>query len=178
MFNRISCILLVTAFSLLFPCVAQASAADGTTMARQGIVRCGGNNITRLSGSEIQITFFVLHNFNRSDPITIDWMRVFRANGTVMFDSRHTGLPLSGNGILGPTKNILGPNQTANFGTNTFLPDLISDPTVRPLQMELKWSSDVPVLTLDVSSHRVTRGVSPAEERARASAACRTIFLK
>ena len=64
---------------------AEAARGEGAATARQAVVRCGGSNFLRLAGSEVQYTSWVFRNFDASNDITIDRMRVFDANGAVHF---------------------------------------------------------------------------------------------
>ena len=174
-------ILLATIFSLTFLGATQAQQSEGATTARLGVVRCGGNNFLRLGDTEIHFTFYHLRNFDSTNPITIDRMRFFDANGTVLADSAVLGLPVSFDGKLGPANNTLHPNQTAQFKSDDFLPFLPQ--TNRPIQLEIEWSSSKAALTLDVSVNSVSRQRDPATaavgaERSRSIRECRSIFLR
>lgn len=158
--------------------VAYADRSDGSDTAIRAVVRCGGNNFLRLGGSEIQFTSWVVRNFDGDQPITLDRMRVFDANGATLFDSATSGLPPSEEGSLGPANNVLGPNQTAQFNSNDFIP--FQAQQTRPIQLEVQWSAFRPALILDAITVRITRQRDPATgaqlaERARHAIQCRTI---
>lgn len=176
-----SCVLLTTIFSLGFASTTLADTAEGPLRAREGVVRCGGNNFLRLSGTEIQFAFYQLRNFDTTNSITIDRMRFFDATGAVLADSAVSGLPPSQNGILGPANNTLHPNQTALFDSSTFLANLPQ--TNRPIQLEIEWSSAGSALTLGVTVAHVSRERDPATgamgvQRSRSESECRSIFLR
>ena len=174
--------LLATIFSLSIVGATRADTSEGAATARQGVVRCGGTNFLRLNGAEIHSAHYILRNFDSTKPIVIERMRIFSASGGVLFDSADLGpLPVFQNGILGPTNNTLNPNQTANFFSESILPDLPQ--TNRPIQLEIEWSSNRAALTLDVSLVRISRQRDPANgnigaERSRSIRECRSIFLK
>lgn len=180
MFSNRIVVSLATVVSLTFTGTAFAASSDGSTMARQGIVRCGSNVFLRQGSTEINWTSHSLKNYDAVNPITIDRMRFFYADGTTLFDSSITGLPASENGVLGPANNILGPYQSANFSNYVFLPlNLTADK--RPLILEVAWSSAKPVLTLEVNATRIVRdfnfGVQGAD-RSRHAGSCRTVYAK
>ena len=158
-----------------------AAEIDGDVRARKGTVRCAGSNSVRLSGTEIQYASYNLRNLNGDAAITIERLTVFAATGEVLFDSDVSQLPQFPNGILGPTDNVLDPNQTANIDTTDFLPFLPDN--LRPLQVEFVWSAPKQVLALDASFIRVARQRDPATgqqlaERSRSNGSCRTIRLE
>ena len=171
--------LLIAAFSLGVAGTAQAERSEGTTTARKGVVRCGATNHLRQGGTEVHTTNLNLRNFDEA-PITIERLRVFDATGAVLFDTAGGGLPAASNGVLGPANNVLNPNQTAQFDTDSILDFLPNE--ARPLQAEVQWSASTPVLTLGVTATRLVRQRDPGTgqmqaERARDANACRNIFL-
>ena len=127
-------VLLIAVFWVGFAGAALADRGKGETTARQGVVKCGGNNFLRLGGTEIQFASYTLRNFDATQPIVVDRMRFFDANGNVLFDTAGGALPLAENGVLGPANSTLNPNQTAQFNTNDILPFLAQ--TDRPIQLE------------------------------------------
>ena len=84
----------------------------------------------------------------------------FDATGAVLLDTEATGFPTFDNGILGPSDQELGPNQTAQLSTLDVLPFLPN--SQRPLQLEIRWSAAERVPTLDVTVLRVARQWFPA----------------
>jgi hypothetical protein len=157
---------------------AHADRGEGAATARQGTIRCGGNNFLRLGGAEIQFASWVFRNFDSSQDITINRMRIFDATGAVLLDSAASTLPLSDEGNIGPGNNVLGPNQTTQFDSNTLIPFLAQ--TNRPVQLELQWSAAKAALTLDGITVRVSRQRDPSTgaqlaERGRHAVECRTI---
>ena len=158
-----------------------AANIDDDTKARQGVVRCGGNNFLRQSGAEIHFNSYSLRNLSSTTPITVERLKFFDAMGSVLFDSGTSGFPLFENEILGPSDNVLDPNQTAQLDTLGLMPFLPE--TQRPIQLEITWSAPERVLTLEVSGSRISRQRDPVTggllaERSRGSAGCRTIDLR
>ena len=152
---------LATIFSLTFAGATRAAKSEGEATARQGVVRCGGNNFLRLSNTEIHFTSYFLRNFDSTEPIIIDRMRFFDATGAILLDSAVSGLPRAQNGILlGGSDNTLNPNETARFDSDDILPFL--SPLNRPIQLEIEWSSNKAALTLDVSLAEISRERNPA----------------
>src|SRR5438552_1586773 len=98
-------ILLATIFSLTF--AGATRAGEGEATARQGVVRCIGNNFLRLGDTEIQFTSWTLHNFDSTNPIVIERVRIFNSRGEILGDSAAPGssLPDSDNGLLGSANN-------------------------------------------------------------------------
>jgi hypothetical protein len=167
-------------FALLGPSQAQNRDIDGDVRARNGTIRCGGSNFIRQSGTEIHFTFYNLRNVSATTPITIERLTFFDASGAVLFDSDASGFPAFRNGVLGPSDNVLDPNQTAQLDTADVLPFLPEDR--RPIQLEIVWSAPERVLILDAGHVRVGRGRDPAtgaqgQDRTRHSGGCRTIRL-
>ena len=179
---KASChVLLASLVSLTFAGAAQADRSEGSTTARSGVVRCGGNNFLRLSGTEIHFISYTMRNFDSGQPIIIERMRFFDATGAVLFDTAGGPLPPSDNGVLGPANNALNPNQTAQYSTDALLPFL--DQPQRPIQLEIEWSAARRVLTLDVIASRIVRQRDAATsaiqvERARSTTECRSILLQ
>jgi hypothetical protein len=157
-----------------------AANIDDDTKARQGVVRCGGNNDLRLGGTDIQYTASTLRNLSSTTPITVERLMFFDATGSVLFDSGTSGIPSFDNGILGPLDTVLDPNQIAQLDTVGLLPFLPA--MQRPIQLEIAWSAPERVLTLEVSGTRIARQRDPATgaqlaERSRSPSVCRTIDL-
>lgn len=176
-----SCVLLAAIATLGCAGVVQADRGEGAATARQGVIRCGGNNFLRLSGTEIHFTSYVFRNFDSTNPIVFERMRLFDATGALLFDSAFSGLPPSQEGLIGPANNVLFPNQTTQFDSSTIVPFLPQ--TNRPIQLELAWSSDRAALSLDAITVRISRQRDPATgavqtERGRHAVECRSIFLK
>jgi hypothetical protein len=157
-----------------------AGESDHDTKARQGTVRCGGNNFLRQGGTEVHFTSYNLRNYG-SAPITIERMTFFDATGAVLFDTNTSGFPVFSNGVLGPADQVLEPNQTAGLDSADLLPFLPQ--TQRPIQLEITWSAPERVLILDVALVRIARQRDPVtgqqlQERSRHLRDCRTIGLK
>src|SRR5438046_10463426 len=117
-------VLLIAGGCVGFAGAALAERGEGETTARQGVVRCGGNNFLRLGGTEIQFASYTLRNFDATQPIAVERMRFFDANGNVLLDTAGGALPRAENGVLGPANSTLNPNQPAEFNTNDILPFL------------------------------------------------------
>lgn len=107
-------------------------------------------------------------------------MVVHAADGEVLYDSEVNGFPLFESARLGPDDQLLDPKQTAQLGTDTFLPFLAEEK--RPLQTEFTWSAPERVLTLQVSTNRVSRQFAlpnnMGPERSRESGSCRNVSLR
>ncbi len=173
-------VLLVAMFPMIFAQQAQAARGEGSTTAKQGVVRCGGNHFLRLGGSESHTATYVIRNFDAINPIVINRLRFFDATGAILFDSTSGGLPPSDNGILGPTNNTLTANQSVFYQTEDILPFLA--PANRPIQLEIEWSSAQKALTLDAITVRIVRQRDPVTgamqaERSRHAVECRSILL-
>src|SRR5688572_32814226 len=81
--------------------ISHAANIDDDTKARQGVVRCGGNNFLRQGGTEIQFTSYSLRNLSSTTPITVERLTFFDATGSVLFDSSVSGFPSFQGGVLG-----------------------------------------------------------------------------
>jgi hypothetical protein len=174
-------LVLTAIVSQVFAGAALADRGEGETAARRGAIRCGGNNFLRLGGTEIQFASYTLRNFDAAQPIVVDRMRFFDANGNVLFDTAGGALPPAENGVLGPANSTLSPNQTAQYNTSDILPFLAQSD--RPIQLEIEWSAGKPALSLDVVTVRISRQRDPATgavlaERGRHATECRSILLK
>ena len=159
----------------------EAARSEADARGRTGVVRCGGNNFLRLSGTEVHTTTWSLRNLNETESIIIDRFRIFNARGVVLFDSLGGSLPSSNNGVLGPSNNMLNPNQSAHFSSDGIIPFLAL--TDRGVSLEVNWSAARPALSLDVVQVRIVRERDPSTgaeraERSRFAIDCRTIFLR
>ena len=168
------------AISLASAGVSMADQAEGEQTARSGVVSCGGTNFLRQGNTEIHFTNYNLRNLSASTPIRIDRIVVYAATGAVLFDSDVNGFPAFESGRLGPDDQVLDPKQTAQLGTDTFLPFLAEE--LRPLQTEITWSAPEKVLTLHVSTNRVARQFAlpnnMGQERSREGGSCRNVTLR
>ena len=175
--RKTALILAGLALSLVSSGGPQAAEIDGDLKARAGTVRCGGSNHLRQGGTELHFTSYNLRNFGTA-PITVERLTFFDANGMVLFDSNVSGFPPFSNGVLGPSDNVLDPNQTAQLDSNDVLPFLPE--SQRPLQLEVVWSAPTRVLTLGVVGVRLVRQRDPVsgaqlQERSRDAGPCRTV---
>ena len=161
-------------FSVALSDTTLADRDEDDVKVRSGVVRCGGNNFLRLNDTEVQFTAYNIRNFDATTAITIKRMRAFDATGTAIFDSSVTGLPVAPNGLLGPTDNVLGPNQSTQLFSYDFVPFLGQNN--RPIQLEIEWTAPNRVVPLDAAITRVSRGRDAAgeqtEERGRSALAC------
>lgn len=179
--DKTSAILAGLLLSLGLAGTSHATNIDDDAKARQGVVRCGGNNFLRLNGTEIQFTAYNLRNMSSTTPITIERLTFFDATGSVLFDSGTSGFPTFENAILGPSDNVLEPNQTAQLNSDDVVPFLPENR--RPIQLEIAWSAPERVLTLEVIGVRISRQRDPATgaqlvERGRDGNSCRTIDIR
>src|SRR5206468_4498997 len=111
----------ITIFWAGFAGAALADRGKGETTARQGVVKCGGNNFLRLGGTEIQFASYTLRNFDATQPIVVDRMRFFDANGNVLFDTAGGALPLAENGVLGPANSTRSEEHTSELQSRSDL---------------------------------------------------------
>lgn len=177
--------ILATVVGLCFAASINTAIAGESEMdlkARQGTVRCGGNQLLRQGGNEIQFTSYVLRNFSSTTPITIRRLVFFDANGGVLYDTTTSGFPAFENGVLGTANQVLGANRTALLDTIGLLPLNLPN-TQRPIQLEIDWAAPEKVLTLDVSLVRIAQRRDPVsgqthEDRSRFLKECRTISLR
>jgi hypothetical protein len=179
--NKAPAVLAGLFLSLGLAGISHAANVDDDTKARQGVVRCGGNQFIRQNGSEIHFTTYTIRNVSSTTPITVERLTFFDATGGVLFDSSISGFPLFQGGVLGPADNVLEPNQTTQLNSNdvilTFLPE-----NLRPIQLEITWSAPERVLTLQASAVRIVRqrdsSGAQLAERSRDASGCRTIDLR
>jgi hypothetical protein len=182
MLKRSSAILCALTLSTSFAGVVYAD--DGNSgRAYQGVISCGFNNRARLGGTEMLQSFVTLRNDDTSESVVIKRMTFYDAQGTVLYDSDNSGLPVSTSGIWGPGNNVLAPHQSAQWDVGVAVPLLGS--AQRPGQLVIRWSSasDNKVLIPGSSSSRVSRQRDPGTgavfgELARSSLQCRSIPSK
>jgi hypothetical protein len=177
--KKLGCMAAFTAFSLVTAGASMSHGNEGEDMARSGVVSCGGTNFLRQGNTEIHFTNYNLRNQNASTPIRVDRIVVYAATGVVLFDSEVNGFPLFESARIGPDDQLLDPKQSAQLGTDTFLPFL--DEPLRPLQTEFTWSAPERVLSLQVSTTRVARQFAlpnnMGQERSREGGRCRNVSL-
>lgn len=163
------------------PHPASASSADSTKRAFAGIVACGGNHFDRVGGTEGQRARYTLRNLSADQSIFIDRIRMFDAQGGILFDSTASGLPTFFNGVLGPGDNSLDPHQSAHLRSEDVLSGPLSS-TQRPIQTVIDWSANAKVLLLEASLVRISRRLDVTtgklrEERGRHQYDCRHIRI-
>lgn len=167
---------------------AQAAFSDQTDRAYGGTMACGGNHFNRLGGTETNNTRYVLRNYG-NDPIRVEQLTVYAADGSTLFSANGATLPTFVNGILGAGDNVLNPNETALLRTEDFLAPLPNN--LRPISMKIEWASDSKTLLPDFvwvrnTLARVQIGVDPVtgekifkkrETRGRHLNNCRSISI-
>ena len=79
---------------------------------------------------------YIFRNFDETGSIVIDSIRVYEGDGTVLYDSANSGLPVGVDGRLGPANNVLGPHQTEAFDSQSVFPSPLSSSFV---QLILEW---------------------------------------
>ena len=173
--------------SFVFSTTTQAEelpeSGDGTLLCR-GKYAYRGNppDLSRL----LHHTIWSFRNFNDTESIIIERIRLYDATGALRFDSdTDGGLPPDRNGNLLPG-NVLGPHQslqfssdtlvlsndpTADIPADTFFPILI-DQSKNPVQFVVNWSALEENLALDGSIVR-RRLNSDGTESGRSSRFCR-----
>ena len=155
---------------------------DDAEMSRAGAVSCNATNFTRQGGSEIHLTNLNVRNVSVATPIRIDRIVVYDATATVLFDSNDDGFPQFETAFPTTADRLLGPKQTGQLGTDSFLP-FVNDNLRRPFQMEVSWSAGERVHKPHFSTSRVVRQRNPAEgaqldERSRDGSECRHMILR
>jgi len=148
--------------------VSGLAQADGNEV-RGGTLLCGGNHFSRLAGTELHRTSYIFRNYNAYAKVRIESVRVFDANGNVLFDFPSVELPAS-------VKTELGPYETTQINTADLLIEEL-DPAARPIQNHVEWSYDrgrnrVP---LNGSTVRTVWAADTGAELSRASSECKVI---
>ncbi len=142
--------------------------ADGFQV-RGGTLACGGNHFSRIGGTELHRTSYILRNFSGYATATIESVQVFDANGNIVFDFPDVDLPES-------VKTELGPHETTQINTADILSHDLNE-TERPIQTHVTWSfghrqKDA---ALSGSTVRTVRALDTGAERSRASSECKLI---
>lgn len=153
----------------LFCGLAQATPIEDAVKLHSGTFACGGNHFLRVGGTEQHRSVYVISNPNPEITIALDRVRVFDANGQVLFDYPSDALPTS-------VKLELGPYETTQINSFDILTEELR-PSDRPMQTHIEWSNlgSRPGLAPSVGLVRTVRNVSDGAERSRASAECRLI---
>jgi len=160
---------------------ANAAASDRGKKAIEGSVSCGGAYYVRNGGTEIQRSTYVLRNVSDAGTIYLDRVRVYSANGTILFDSDVSGIPASYNGVISAVDNGLDARQTANVRIADLIPQ--QGRSNRPIQTVFDWTADESILTLEATNVRTNTDIDPVTgkigtQRGRHSSACRTTKIK
>ena len=147
-------------------------AAADSIKVRGGTLACGGNHFSRIEGTELHRTSYIFRNFSGYATVTIKRVRVFDANGNVLFDFPGVELPASAN-------TVLGPHQTTQINTADILFEDL-DSTARPIQSHVEWSygqrqKDV---ALSGSTVRTVRDSDTGTELSRADSECKLIAFR
>jgi hypothetical protein len=152
--------------------LAQAAPIEDAIKLRAGTFACGGNHFSRVGGTEQHRSAYVISNPNREITVALDRVRVFDANGNVLFDYPSDPLPAS-------VKLELGPYETTQIHSFDILTEELS-PSDRPMQTHIEWSNleSQRGLVPSVGLVRTVRNASDGSERSRASAECRLIGFK
>jgi hypothetical protein len=149
--------------------LAQAAPIEDAIKLHAGTFACGGNHFLRVGGTEQHRSVYVISNPNSDITVALDRVRVFDANGQVLFDYPIDPLPTS-------VKPELGPYETTQINSFDILTEELS-PSDRPMQTHIEWSNldGRRGLAPSVGLVRTVRNVSDGAERSRASAECRLI---
>jgi len=115
-----------------------ATSSEGNNRARKGTVVCSGNFHTT-KGHQSR---WIIHNVSDRLPITLDRMRVFSADATVVYDSDINGIAPSHTAV---SFGVMQPNQTIMFRSE----DLIAAGLLpgnlpgkqRPVKAVFDWTS-------------------------------------
>lgn len=149
--------------------LAQAAPIEDAVKLRAGTFACGGNHFLRVGGTEQHRSVYVISNPNPEITVALDRVRVFDANGNVLFDFPSDPLPAS-------VKQDLGPYETTQINSFDILTEELGPPD-RPMQTHIEWSSleGRRGIAPSVGLVRTVRNTSDGAERSRASAECRLI---
>ena len=152
--------------------LAQAAPIEDTVQLRAGTFACGGNHFVRVSNTEQHRSVYVISNPNAEITIALNRVRVFDANGNLLFDFPSDPLPAS-------VKLEIGPYETTQINSFDMLTEELT-PLDRPMQTHIEWSNleSRRGLAPSVGLVRTVRNVSDGAERSRASAECRLIGAK
>jgi len=136
---------------------------------RGGILGCGGNHFSRLSGTEQHRTSYIFRNFSGYATVTIERVQMFDANGNTLFEFPGADLP-------GSVKTELGPHETTQINTADILFDDL-DPAARPIQTHVLWSyaQRQRDIALSGSTVRTVRASDTGTELSRADSECKLI---
>ena len=129
------------------PAYLYAAPSDGDTKSTSATLLCGGAHRVEDDGTGATVTIksssWSFRNYNDSNSIQVDRIRVYDRNGVLL----HDDMPpiASGNGV---DPSNVGPHTTIVFGSNFLLGTTNPLP---PLQFVLDWSSvsGDKVLTVD-----------------------------
>jgi hypothetical protein len=150
--------------------LAQAAPINDAIKLRAGTFACGGNHFVRVDDTEQHRSVYVISNPNPEITVALDRVRVFDANGRVIFDyPSDDDLPAS-------VKPELGPYETTQINSSDILTEELTAQE-RPMQTHIEWSNlgSRRGLAPSVGLVRTVRNVSGGAERSRASAECRLI---
>ena len=86
------------------------------SVSTSGTLYCAGFHSNTTPGR------FIFRNFDETGSIVIDGIRVYEGDGTVLYDSATSGLPVGVDGRLGPANNVLGSHQTEAFDSLSAFP--------------------------------------------------------
>lgn len=157
--------LILSLFVAASPVVAQP-----LEKSKGGKLACPGFHSILGDGSEITSFAYPLRNFNSDQTLTITNVTIYAADGTVvgMFPPFPVGFD-----------NVLGPNETTIFNTQTVFGDAPPGPGL--LQVIVDWTADGK--GFDLFSHivRIVRARNPGTGdilETRATAALRCVTLK
>ena len=128
---RTTFISLIVGVSLSLGCLgAVAQAKQPSQPSGNGTLYCSGfhSNTTPVR--------YIFRNFDETGSIVIDSIRVYEGDGTVLYDSAISGLPVGVDGRLGPANNVLSSHQSEAFDSLSSFPQPSSSSFV---QLILEW---------------------------------------
>jgi len=149
--------------------LSQAVPIEDAIKLRAGTFVCGGNHFVRVDGTEQHRSVYVISNPNPEITVALDRVRVFDANGQVLFDYPSDALPKN-------VKPELAPYETTQVNSADILTEELA-PSDRPMQTLIEWSNldGRRGLAPSVGLVRTVRNESDGAERSRASVECRLI---
>lgn len=170
----------ISLIGMTYQSTSIAGHADKNKRGVQGSVTCGGNYFSRSGGSELHRSTYVLRNIANEGAINIQRIRVYNANGMVLFDSSLTGLPSFYNSVVSASDTALDPHQSAQLRIVDMIPS--QSRNNRPLQTVINWTANQTILSLEAVNVRTIADVDPVtgkvgKQRGRHLYECRTTKL-
>lgn len=148
----------------LFGMLTQAHSSDmpDVIKMKSGSHGCSGNHGTRLGGTENQTTVWNFRNFNADRTVNINSVRIYAANGVVIFDAPAI------DSFPGNFKTVMAPHQSTQLRSGQIFSSGLPG-SQRPIQLVADWviSDGEKGLAPRVGRVRLARSALGGEERSR-----------